>query len=336
MHFIGMLAIQSPAIVDYLVLPTLISFLVCVLVTGVAIYMASLQSQKMIFGAALVMGIGIAAMHFIGMAALNSSALMHGNPVYVVASIMLAVATSGLALWLAFIANTRFPLILGAVVFGFAVSGMHYLAMAGMSMHFTAEPPLTSSYISSDILAIIVSVVAFLISAIFMLALIPKDTPSDPRGASKQTQLSSLQYFSDSDHITPVVEDPAPTVSYIPQETLIPIEKNGNSFQIALADIVSIHANAHYTYIFNGREDFFCPLSISEIDDRIGSDLFFRTHRSNIVNLGHVARVQKSGDAALVELHSTIRRSVPVARGRVGQLRKEWANYKAHRLLTLP
>lgn len=43
MHFIGMLAIETPMRIDYAILPTLISFLICALVTGVAIYLASLR-----------------------------------------------------------------------------------------------------------------------------------------------------------------------------------------------------------------------------------------------------------------------------------------------------
>ena len=40
MHFVGMLAADFPSAVDYLVLPTLISFLICVIVVGVEIYAA--------------------------------------------------------------------------------------------------------------------------------------------------------------------------------------------------------------------------------------------------------------------------------------------------------
>jgi diguanylate cyclase len=76
MHFIGMLAIRTTATIDYLVLPTLLSFLVCVLVTGISIYMASLRSRRWLLAGALFMGLGIATMHYVGMMALHSSAHM--------------------------------------------------------------------------------------------------------------------------------------------------------------------------------------------------------------------------------------------------------------------
>ena len=41
MHFVGMLAARLPFPVDYLVLPTLLSFLICVIVVGAAVFAAS-------------------------------------------------------------------------------------------------------------------------------------------------------------------------------------------------------------------------------------------------------------------------------------------------------
>ncbi len=61
MHFVGMLAVKFPVGVDFLVLPTLLSFLVCVLVVGVAVFTASNRRLTSIrLGlAAFVMGTGI-------------------------------------------------------------------------------------------------------------------------------------------------------------------------------------------------------------------------------------------------------------------------------------
>ena len=42
MHFVGMLAVRLPFTVDYLVFPTLLSFLVCVIVVGAAVYATAL------------------------------------------------------------------------------------------------------------------------------------------------------------------------------------------------------------------------------------------------------------------------------------------------------
>src|SRR5262249_2250639 len=143
MHFVGMLAARIPFPVDYLVFPTLLSFLVCVLVVGIAVFAISsgpLSIARLILSACL-MGTGIFSMHYIGMTALHASVHMEHAPSYVTASWVIAVAASGLALWLATGGVGRPPIILSAVAFGIAVSGMHYTAMAGLAPVPLAAPP---------------------------------------------------------------------------------------------------------------------------------------------------------------------------------------------------
>jgi NO-binding membrane sensor protein with MHYT domain len=100
MHFVGMLAARLPFPVDYLVFPTLLSFLVCVIVVGAAVFAASAGPLTPIrlTAAACGMGAGILTMHYIGMAALHASATMLHAPAYVAASMAVAIGASGLAL----------------------------------------------------------------------------------------------------------------------------------------------------------------------------------------------------------------------------------------------
>ena len=96
MHFVGMLAARLPVQVDYLVFPTLLSFLVCVLVVGAAVYATSsgpLTLLRLTLSACL-MGAGIFTMHYIGMSALHASAHMVHAPLYVAASMAIAIAAS--------------------------------------------------------------------------------------------------------------------------------------------------------------------------------------------------------------------------------------------------
>ncbi|UJW76938.1 MHYT domain-containing protein [Rhizobium sp. SL42] len=332
MHFIGMLAVTTSVAIDYAVLPTLLSFFVSGLVTGVAIYLASLRSRRLLILAAFAMGLGITAMHYVGMIAIHSVVHVNHDPLYVLASVTIAVAASGLALWLAFSADRRPPLFLCAVVLGCAVSGMHYMAMAGMSLHLPGQmsgshDAVAKSVISGDMLAIIVSVVACTISAVFMLALIPSETKEGAGDASWNTAHASLSAGiepSPGDDCVGDVRDAGLPLAD-PSLALLPVERNGARFHIAPEEIASVHSNAHYTYVFNGRDDLFCPLSISEIASRLGKARFFRTHRSYIVNLDFVARVKKSGDAGVAELDTPLRRTVPVSRARLTALRHELA-----------
>jgi diguanylate cyclase len=363
MHFIGMLAVTTSVAIDYAVVPTLLSFLICSLVTGVAVYLASLRSQRMLVIAAVLMGVGITTMHYVGMIAVHSVFHLTHHPAYTLASIVIAIAASGLALWLAFSADRRPPLFLCAVVLGCAVSGMHYMAMAGTSLHLAAaEIANTKSLMSSDMLAAIVSVVACSISAVFMLALIPKEgkvtrgeaswrtaqiapdasllkdpqpifLPSDavPFGAGQPAWRDAPQASADSGQASAVTASVCPIVAATQAagELLLPIEKNGKRFHIAADDIASVHSNAHYTYIFNGRDDLFCPLSISDIAARLPEALFPRIHRSYIVNLSFVVRIKKAGDSGVAELDTPVRRTVPVSRSRLTAFRTELAAFKA-------
>ena len=119
------------------------------------------------------MGAGIFTMHYIGMAALHASAHMEHAPLFVTASLIIAIVASGLALWLATGEVRRPPLILSSIVFGIAVSGMHYTAMAGMKLVELPVPSSSAPALSTDLLAIVVAVVAFCVSGIFLLVLVP-------------------------------------------------------------------------------------------------------------------------------------------------------------------
>lgn len=333
MHFIGMLAIKTAFNLDYDVLLTLISFLVCVLVTGAAIYLASLRARRMLVIAAIVMGLGISAMHYIGMAAVHGSAHMSHDPAYIVVSIAIAIAASGLALWLAFAAQARPSLLLCAGVLGCAISGMHYVAMAGTELHAMQGMSAAGPAISTGLLAVIVSVVAFSVSGLFMLTLIP-DT-QDEREVETGNKTDAKAPAPARATQSPVLpQEPQPQTAgqdLAAVTIMLPVEKQGNRFHIEVAQIVSVHANAHYTYLFNGREDLFCQLSMTDIVARLPRPNFFRTHRSYVVNLEHVIQVRKAADAGIAELDTPIRRTVPVSRSRVAMLRQELAQFQATR-----
>lgn len=334
MHFIGMLSMGMASEVDYLVLPTLLSLLLCVLVTGIAVFLASLRSRHLLAIAAGVMGLGITTMHYVGMIALRSSASLSYDPVYVIISFAIAVTASGLALWLAFSADRRPSLFLCATFLGCAVSGMHYTAMAGTTFDFSlAAQSASTSFISSDTLAVIVSVVAFAISGIFMLTLVPKRPDAGSDAADLKAEDDNADDFNDTELDGTNPARPAGSTAAALTDggsaTLLPIEKNGNRFHIAASDVISVHANAHYTYVFNGRDDLFCTLSISEIFERLPKPAFYRTHRSYIVSLAHVGQVKKAGDAAVAELVSPVRRTVPISRARVAELRQELAAHQS-------
>lgn len=138
MNFIGMLAVQLPIPVSYDVPITLLSLLVAIAVAGFALHMVSRESlsTRGLLAGGVLMGIGIASMHYIGMAAMQLEPPIRYDPLLLSLSILIAIATSVVALWLAF--HLRGDTILtafwkkggSALVMGAAICGMFYAGMA--------------------------------------------------------------------------------------------------------------------------------------------------------------------------------------------------------------
>jgi NO-binding membrane sensor protein with MHYT domain len=336
MHFIGMLAARPPFEVDYLVFPTLLSFLVCVIVVGVAVYATSsgpLTVLRLTLSACL-MGAGIFTMHYIGMSALSASAYMIHDRIYVAASMAIAIAASGLALWLAAGRGGRPPLILSAIAFGIAVSGMHYTAMEGLTLlPFPSTAAASAPALSSDLLAIVVAVVAFCLSAIFLLFLVPDPARAAPESIAAASIAPAANAVATTVHANNG-KDASPEFgrgSYGPLGGAgapprrfarhLPIERDGATHFVAVDDVVAVHANAHYTYIFNGSDKLFCPLAIGDVESRLDKSRFVRIHRSHIVNIDRVVGYKRSGDNELVEMKAAHDYTVPVSRGRIAWLK---------------
>lgn len=137
MHFIGMLAFSLPIDLGYDLALTAFSLLIAVLSSGFALWLVSQPSLPCLqlgFGA-LIMGAGIACMHYTGMAALRMLPGIDYDPTLFGASLLIAVGASAAALWIAFRLRKHTPYVrqirgLAAVVMGFAIVGMHYTGMA--------------------------------------------------------------------------------------------------------------------------------------------------------------------------------------------------------------
>ena len=331
MHFVGMLATRLPFPVDYLVFPTLLSFLVCVLVVGAAVFAVSAgpPTGVRLATAATAMGAGIASMHYVGMSALHASAQLQHAVFFVIASIVIAIAASGLALWLAGGRGGRPPLLLSAIALGAAISGMHYTAMAGLTVHSAGPPQISAPALSSDLLAIVVAIVAFLVSGIFLLTLVPE------RSAGNDTApaLPSSGWDRAALTVSPVASWMVPQTAELGRGSngaggsprrfaqQLPVQRDGVTHYVAVETVVAVHANAHYTYIFDGTAKLFCPLPISDVEDRLDTSRFLRVHRSHIVNIERVRRLKRAGDSGMVELEAADAYVVPVSRSRVGWLK---------------
>jgi len=315
MHFVGMLAVKLPVAVDFLVLPTLLSFLVCVLVVGFAVFTVGSKpvDHSHAAFAALFMGGGIVAMHYLGMQALHAGAHIAHDPLWVAASATIGIGVSGFALWLGFGEGTAHSLPASAVLMGLAISAMHYTAMAGLSLniHANALPPDMPT-LSPGLLALVVSVVAFVVSGLFLLTLVPE----------KAETAAAVPAEAPGNAPAPIAAPPAPVPAPPPATHSLPVERDGRRLHLSVSQVVAVQAQAHYTNLFDGETIWFCSLPISEVEALLDPAVFARVHRSHIVNLDRVAALRRASDSDIVAMVASIPYQAPVSRARRSWLKQ--------------
>jgi NO-binding membrane sensor protein with MHYT domain len=132
MHFIGMLAYQSDVQFAFDATRTLASLVASVLAAGAGLYVASRgePTALRIVSGGIITGLGVCAMHYLGMSAMRMNADLTYQPEIVAASVGIAVVAASAALMFAFTLTKTWAIVAAAFVMGIAVCGMHYTAMA--------------------------------------------------------------------------------------------------------------------------------------------------------------------------------------------------------------
>jgi PAS domain S-box-containing protein len=154
MHFVGMLAFQLCTPVSYDYGQTLLSMLPSLAASWVTLWILSRPSitlSQLVIGGVLV-GSGIAAMHYSGMAAMRMAPMLHYDLGWFLISGVVAVTLAMLALWIRFglgsTSRSWHGVLAGGVVMGAAIAGMHYTGM--MAARFTGTPVAEGAMSSSS------------------------------------------------------------------------------------------------------------------------------------------------------------------------------------------
>ncbi len=298
MHFIAMLAFNMPMPVHYDVLTTLISLFVAIFMTAIGLTTVSYEHMtplKLLTGGTF-MGLGIAAMHYIGMAAMRMQATMHYNPWLVILSILIAVITSTAALWLAFNLRSVWHKIGSALVMGAAIAGMHYTGMAAATFA-PAETPIvyTSLAVAPSSLALAIAVATFVYFIFAFLCVLP-DQPFQWMAAAR----------------------PHNSHDFIKK---LPVYQNRKVTLLNLDQVVHLQADGHYTTVFMDKARHFCNLSLSELETKLDPELFVRVHRSHIINIRYAKSFERQLDHILVIVDGDGEARIPVSRDKVHRLR---------------
>ncbi len=168
MHFVGMLAYHVNIPVQYDMLTTLISLLAAILFSGIALVLAGGGGKFSYKGWAIgsvLAGLGVAAMHYMGMFAMTMSASMTLDIPTVILSVFIAIAAASAALWITFHVRRTWLQFLSGIVMAAAVCSMHYVGMSAATLICTA-PVETSGWViggsNLDFWVVVVSAFALL------------------------------------------------------------------------------------------------------------------------------------------------------------------------------
>ncbi|MFG6205196.1 putative bifunctional diguanylate cyclase/phosphodiesterase [Pseudomonas retamae] len=142
MHFISMLAFQTPIDIEYDLGITLFSLLIALLASWLAMQTLSevQPSALRCLKTACVIGLGIAGMHYVGMAAMKSSATSYYHPGLFALSVLIAIGASFAALWVARYLSEgsgvahQLLKYSAALILGAGIISMHFIGMAALNL----------------------------------------------------------------------------------------------------------------------------------------------------------------------------------------------------------
>ncbi len=201
MHFIAMLGFTIPGMtIHYNVPVTILSMLIAVGIVCVGLLIVGFGGPGYgpLLLAGLITGLGVASMHYSGMAAMRMAGKVTYDPFLFILSIVIAVVAATAALWAALRLRGIRSTLGAALIMGVAVSGMHYMGMASMRMYSAAGPAgmvmggAGGANAESFVLPLVlgISVIAFVLTA--TIALSP--TEDEIRGeAELMNRIDSLR-----------------------------------------------------------------------------------------------------------------------------------------------
>ena len=177
MHYIGMLAFSLPIPVLYDWPTVLLSLLAAVFTSAIALFVVSRHRMGLLAAmvGSVIMGVGIATMHYTGMAAMRLPAMCYYSSFLVTLSVILAIVISLVALWLTFrlrndVKGKWVPKLASAVLMGAAIPVMHYTGMAAAGFAFTGQAPNLSHAVSVSSLGITgITIVTFMVLGLAVL-----------------------------------------------------------------------------------------------------------------------------------------------------------------------
>jgi DNA-binding LytR/AlgR family response regulator len=138
--------------------------------------------------------------------------------------------------------------------------------------------------------------------------------------------VGSCLVFYDLTDITTQVEKPIEGEQSKPssrprQLIKLPVLLHNRVLLLSLDEVVWLQSEAHYTTVHTSGQQYFCNLSLADLEERLDLDRFLRTHRSYFINLHHARTIERENDNYIVVMDGPGSPRVPVSRSRVQALK---------------
>jgi methyl-accepting chemotaxis protein len=191
-HFLAMLAYDPAVPVAYDIELTILSLVVAAVVTGFGLAVAVLFPRRLgaLVGGAII-GIGVACMHYLGMAALELPGHITWELPYVVASILVGIALATAALAVAARSQDGSGLWLSALLLTLAIVSHHFIAMGAVDVVPDPTRSLTALSLSPDLLAVAIASIAVAILGMSLISAFA-DRRLDDKGRLLELALNNM------------------------------------------------------------------------------------------------------------------------------------------------
>jgi len=313
MHFVAMLGLQLPILFYYDAAVTLSSALVAILVVGVALLLLHFRQRTplVLITAGTIVGLGIIAMHYIGMAGLEMCRALY-TPMGIISAVLASCLLNIAAFWIAYGQRSHRNILLGTACFGVAVVAVHFIAIAGTGFVADSAVNDVGPSIGKEVMAMGVVLSSFVLCGAFLLTGVTFLVPSHPTSPEVEADRVGVAAPSQADGFD-LIE---------PRGKQIPYELKGQTLFADLDSVAAIRAEGHYTHIYTAHGVFFCAWSITEAEKRVSPRPFLKTHRSYLINPAHVTSFERLKDNGVCHFDLPGLTKVPVSRSRLKQVRE--------------
>ena len=307
MHFLAILAMRFNVPVYFDIGETVASALFAILLAGLALLIMHFgvrtRAKAVISGA--ILGVGIVAMHYVGLSAIEGCLPVYSTVGIIVAGV-LAVGLGIAAITIAYGARTERNTLLATLVFGAAVTVVHFVAMSQTTFEAVGGAAATLG-LGNNQVALLVMLPVFIIAGAFLLV-----------------SASSLGRAPMADSLVPAgfvpeVRAAAPVAAAAKAEVAqrLPYERDGRTHLVAVETVYALRAEGHYTTAYLDIGPMFCPWSVTVAEERLPSG-FMRVHRSWLVNIALVSAYERAKDHGYcVMAGAQGLEKIPVARTRI-------------------